>query len=141
MHQWHDDVVHVFLAVPQQDRFSTRDRFIKGDHYLGIRPTQTFQFQFQLDFHVHIQSKLVRHTPVMGTHFLLEVSVPHVSHSGRYNNYICFNSVRFQCAHSEQAVIAHACHGHTLQLSLWQVNNYIFSIQLGFNVHIQSNLL
>ena len=23
----------------------------------------------------------------------------------------------FQCTHSEQAVIAHACHGHTLQLS------------------------
>ena len=28
-----------------------------------------------------------------------------------------FFLVRFLRAHSEQAVIAHACHGHTLQLS------------------------
>ena len=27
------------------------------------------------------------------------------------------NSSRFYRAHSEQAVIAHVCHGHTLQLS------------------------
>ena len=33
--------------------------------------------------------------------------------------FMLFNSIQlvFERAHSEQAVIAHACHGHTLQLS------------------------
>ena len=63
------------------------------------------------------QSKLLKHTPVMGTHSSCQTGMSVRASCYRTRLSRAHTPVVKQGCLSEQAVKAHACHGHTLQLS------------------------